>query len=98
VPEPVSPAIGSWVIQVGSFNEPQAAQAALQRAASALPDGARSASAVVDEVQMASRTFHRARIANLTQEQAVDGCRRLEKKKIYCSAIQVTAWNTPGAR
>jgi D-alanyl-D-alanine carboxypeptidase len=98
VPEPGSPAIGSWVIQVGSFNEPQAAQAALQRAASALPDGARSASAVVDEVQMASRTFHRARIANLTQEQAVDGCRRLEKKKIYCSAIQVTAWNTPGAR
>ena len=97
-PEPGSPAIGSWVIQVGSFNEPQAAQAALQRASSALPDGARSATAVVDEVQMASRTFHRARITNLTQEQAVEGCKRLEKKKIYCSAIQVTAWNTPGAR
>ena len=30
--------------------------------------------------------------------QAVDGCKRLEKKKIYCSAIQVTAWNTPSAR
>ena len=98
VAEPGSPAIGSWVIQVGSFNEPQAAQAALQRASSALPDGARSASAVVDEVQMASRTFHRARITNLTKDQAVDGCKRLEKKKIYCSAIQVTAWNTPGAR
>jgi D-alanyl-D-alanine carboxypeptidase len=92
------PAIGSWVIQVGSFSEPQAAQAALQRASAALPDVARSVPAVVDEVQMASRTFHRARITNLSQEQAIDGCKRLEKKKIYCSAIQVTAWNTPGAR
>ena len=39
-----------------------------------------------------------ARLANLSQAEAVDGCKRLEKKKIYCSAIQVTAWNTPNAR
>jgi hypothetical protein len=55
-------------------------------------------STAVDEVQMANKTFHRARLTNLSQGQAVDGCKRLEKKKIYCSAIQVTAWNTPGAR
>jgi hypothetical protein len=47
---------------------------------------------------MANKTFHRARLTNLSQAQAVDGCKRLEKKKIYCSAIQVTAWNTPNAR
>lgn len=91
------PALGSWVIQVGSFSEPQAAQAALERATAALPD-ARSASAIVDEVQMANRVFHRARLINLSQEQAVEGCKRLEKRKVYCSALQVTAWNTPGAR
>lgn len=90
--------IGSWVIQVGSFSDQRAAQLALERASAALPDTARSASAMVDEVQMASRTFHRARLANLTQEQAIDGCKRLEKRKIYCSALQVTAWNTQGAR
>ena len=94
---PDTPALGSWVIQVGSFSEPQAAQAAVERAAAALPN-ARSASAIVDEVQMANRTFHRARLINLSQEQATEGCKRLEKRKIYCSALQVTAWNTPGAR
>lgn len=94
---PNGPSIGSWVIQVGSFNDAQAAQLALERASSALAD-MRSLTATVDEVQMASKTFHRARLTNLSQTQAVDGCKRLEKKKIYCAAIQVTAWNTPNAR
>ena len=92
-----TPALGSWVIQVGSFSDPQAAQAALERATAALPD-ARSASAIVDEVQMANRVFHRARLINLSQDQAIEGCKRLEKRKVYCAALQVTAWNTPGAR
>jgi D-alanyl-D-alanine carboxypeptidase len=97
--EPENPSLGSWVIQVGSFNEPQAAQLALERATAALPGAMRSnASAAVDEIQMASKVFHRARLTNLSQEQAVDGCKRLEKQKIYCSPLQVTAWNTPGAR
>jgi D-alanyl-D-alanine carboxypeptidase len=91
--------IGSWVIQVGSFSDSQGAQLALERASSALPDSMRgAAAATVDEVQMANKSFHRARLTNLSQGQAVDGCKQLEKRKIYCSAIQVTAWNTPGAR
>ncbi len=96
---PENPSLGSWVIQVGSFNEPQAAQLALERATSALPSAMRSnASAAIDEIQMATKVFHRARLTNLSQEQAVDGCKRLEKQKIYCSPLQITAWNTPGAR
>jgi D-alanyl-D-alanine carboxypeptidase len=96
---PSGPSIGSWVIQVGSFSDSEAAQLAVGRASSALPDSVRStASATIDEVQMANKTFHRARLTNLSQAQAVDGCKQLEKRKIYCSAIQVTAWNTPGAR
>ena len=95
---PGGPSIGSWVIQVGSFSDPQAAQLALERAASTLADMSFGHATAVDEVQMANKTFHRARLTNLSQGQAVDGCKRLEKKKIYCSAIQVTAWNTPGAR
>lgn len=91
-------AVGSWVIQVGSFGDAQSAQLALERASSALPDTMRTGFATVDEVQMANKTFHRARLTNLSQTQALDGCKRLEKRKIYCSAIQVTVWNTPGAR
>jgi D-alanyl-D-alanine carboxypeptidase len=103
VPAPAAAApgglsIGSWVIQVGSFSDSQGAQLALERASSALPDSMRAAAAAtVDEVQMANKSFHRARFTNLSQGQAVDGCKQLEKRKIYCSAIQVTAWNTPGA-
>lgn len=102
VPAPIEPdglAVGSWVIQVGSFAEPQSAQLALERASAALPNTMRStAAATVDEVQMASKVFHRARLTNLSQEQAIDGCKRLEKQKIYCAPLQITAWNTPGAR
>ena len=57
-----------------------------------------TAAATVDEVQLANKVFHRARLTNLSQEQAIDGCRRLEKQKIYCAPLQVTSWNTPGAR
>ncbi len=95
---PGGPSIGSWVIQVGSFSDSQGAQLALERASATLPDSMRAAAAAtIDEVQMANKTFHRARLTNLSQGQAVDGCKQLEKRKIYCSAIQVTAWNTPGA-
>lgn len=97
--EDSTPALGSWVIQVGSFTDAHSAQLALERAASALPVAIRSHSAIaLDEVQMAQKTFHRARVTNLSQEEAIDGCKRLEQRKIYCSALQVTAWNTPGAR
>ena len=97
--DPGQPPLGSWVIQVGSFSDSRSAQLALDRATTALPETARSHSAItVDEVQMAQKTFHRARLINLTQEEAVLGCRKLEQRKIYCSALQVTAWNTPGAR
>jgi D-alanyl-D-alanine carboxypeptidase len=98
-PASTGPSIGSWVIQVGSFADSQAAQLALGRASSVLSENQRlTSSATIDEVQMANKTFHRARITNLSQADAVDGCKRLEKKKIYCSALQVTAWNTPNAR
>ncbi len=97
--DPGMPSIGSWVIQVGSFVDSRSANLALERASSALPAPVRSHGAItVDEVQMAQKTFHRARVINLTQDEAIEGCRKLEQRKIYCSAIQVTAWNTPGAR
>jgi D-alanyl-D-alanine carboxypeptidase len=88
-----------WVIQVGSFSDSRAAQSALERATGALPDAIRAHSAVtVDEVQLAQKTLHRARLINLSQDEAVDGCKKLSQRKIYCSAIQVTAWNAQGSR
>src|SRR5260221_665634 len=96
---PEAPGTGSWVIQVGSFGDSRAAQQALERASAALPPELRAHSAAsVDEVQAAQRTFHRARLINLTQDEAVDGCRRLTQRKIYCSAMQGGAWTTSATR
>jgi len=80
------------VIQVGSFSDSRSAQAALERATGALPEAIRSHGAVtVDEVQVSERTLHRARLINLSQQEAVDGCKRLSQYKINCAAIHVTA-------
>ncbi len=85
---------GGWVIQVGSFGDARAAQAALERASSALPESIRShGAATIDEVKRAQKTVHRARFTNLTQDEATDGCKRLSQRKIYCSAIQIAAWS-----
>jgi D-alanyl-D-alanine carboxypeptidase len=92
------PTVGSWVIQVGSFSDSHSAELALQRATAALPRLVRAhGTTTIDEVQLAQKTFHRARLTNLSQSEAIEGCKRLERQKIYCSALQVTAWNTPGA-
>ncbi|MBS0523375.1 MAG: D-alanyl-D-alanine carboxypeptidase [Proteobacteria bacterium] len=86
---------GSWVIQVGSFANSKAAQAALERATASLPASIRSHGAVsVDEVQVSDKTLHRARLTNLSQQEAIDGCKKLSQHKIYCSALQVGAWAT----
>jgi D-alanyl-D-alanine carboxypeptidase len=96
-PRFVNPAIstsiaGGWVIQVGSFSDSRAAQAALERATGALPETIRSHGAItVDEVQVSDKTLHRARLINLSQQEAIDGCKRLGLHKITCSALQVTA-------
>jgi len=83
---------GSWVIQVGSFSDSRAAQVALERATGALPETIRSHGAVtVDEVQVSDMTLHRARLINLSQQEAVDGCKRLSQHKIQCSALQLSA-------
>lgn len=92
-PAPAAAARGGWVIQVGSFNDPRTAQTALERASGALPEPARSnGAATVDEVRVAKKTMHRARLTNLSQEEATDGCKRLSQRKIPCSAIQVADW------
>jgi D-alanyl-D-alanine carboxypeptidase len=94
-----APSAPVWVIQVGSFSDSHAAQAALERASGLLPDAIRAhGAATVDEVQVSHKTVHRARLTNLSHEEAVDGCKRLTQQKIHCSAIQVTAWNAQATR
>lgn len=97
-PGPAPAQLGGWVIQIGSFNDSRTAEVALERASGSLPSLAGKAAPTIDEIQLAGKSFHRARLANLSQDEALDGCKRLEQRKIFCAALQVTAWNTAGAR
>src|SRR5205085_492126 len=73
VPAATPPSAPGWVIQVGSFSDSRAAQAALERASGVLPEMIRAhGAAAVDEVQVSQKTVHRARLTNLSQEEAVD--------------------------
>jgi len=93
-PAPAAAAHGGWVIQLGSFGDSRAAQAALERASSALPAPIRShGAATVDEVRLAKKAVHRARLTNLSQEEATDGCKRLSQRKISCTAVQIGSWS-----
>jgi D-alanyl-D-alanine carboxypeptidase len=99
MPVPTAAGHGGWVIQLGSFGDSRTAQAALERANGALPDSTRSrGAATIDEVRLAKKTVHRARLTNLSQEEATDGCKRLSQRKIFCSAIQVSAWSASATR
>jgi hypothetical protein len=46
----------------------------------------------IDEVQVSDKTLHRARLTNLSQQEAVDGCKKLSARKIRCSALEGDAW------
>src|SRR6185312_7913429 len=86
---------GSWVIQVGSFANSKAAQAALERATASLPASIRShGAASLDEVQASDKRLHRSRLTNLSQQEAIDGCKKLSQHKIYCAALQVSSSTT----
>ena len=45
-------------------------------------------------MQVSDKAMHRARLTNLSQQEAVDGCKKLSLHKIYCSAMQVSAWTS----
>jgi len=91
---PAPAARGGWAIQVGSFGDSRTAQAVLERATGALPNAIRShGAATVEEVRVSKKTVHRARLTNLSQEEATDGCKRLSQRKISCTAVQVGSWS-----
>jgi D-alanyl-D-alanine carboxypeptidase len=90
-----SPVAAGWVIQVGSFASIKAARVALERAAAALPAAIRARGTVsIDEIQASDKIMHRARLANLSQQEATEGCRKLSQRKIYCQALQPGLWTT----
>ena len=81
----VSPS--GWAIQVGAFSRTQDAEAAANHAIELAPaDLSRSTVMISDEAD--SHASHRARLGNLTQEQAENACRKLSALHEECLVFQ----------
>ena len=87
----VRPAYKGWGIQVGAFDQKQAAYTAVAQAMRvARPELSHSRTAVSDApgTQIGS-IIYRARLANLTKEQAHGACDVLQQRKASCFVFQV---------
>jgi len=80
-----------WAIQVGAFNDQNSARNALNLAMTYLPE-LTTASAGVAPIDNRGRTLYRARITGVSEQQANNGCRKLEANNIIaCQVLRIEA-------
>lgn len=70
---------GLWSVQIGAYTSRVATDEALRSAASRLPSHFENASPIVVPLQTAQGVLFRARLANLTENQATQACRHFEE-------------------
>jgi D-alanyl-D-alanine carboxypeptidase len=88
-PAPVpGPPPGHWAIQVGAFANLATAQAAAEKARSAVPDLLRTATTVLPATApFGGKPAFRARLSGLSQVAAVDACSRLSSRGVACMTV-----------
>jgi D-alanyl-D-alanine carboxypeptidase len=86
-------AAAEWSIQVGAFNQREAARKAAEAAArAAAPHVAEAEIRILGPASNArSAAAHRARLTGLTQSQARAACRALDAKEIDCMIVGPSA-------
>ena len=85
-PEPTG-----WAIQVGAYDSPSNARAALGMAELTAVQMLVNGQAVVMSVQLAGRTEYRARVINLPREDALNACSRLASGPTGCIVLSPDA-------
>jgi D-alanyl-D-alanine carboxypeptidase len=78
-----------YAIQVGVFNEPNAAKAALAKIAGKVRSSLGGAIAYVEYSQQGNNVLHRARLKNLSYENANSVCQQLKRMQHDCFVIKV---------
>ncbi|MBC6441472.1 MAG: D-alanyl-D-alanine carboxypeptidase [Rhodospirillales bacterium] len=81
-----------WALQVGAFSQFENAYRALDNAETylgAIIGG--SASTVVTAAESGGSTLYRARIVNLTEVQAREGCRALYQRDLPCAVVKYSS-------
>ncbi len=79
---------GGWAIQVGAYANLSKAQAAAEKARSALPDLLRTAYVVLPPTTpLGTQVAFRARLAGLSALSAIDACARLGSRGVSCMTV-----------
>ena len=88
-PRPTVTVPSRWAIQVGAFNDQNSARNAVNLALTYLPELS-SAAVGVAPVENRGRTLYRARIVGVSEQQANNGCRKLEANNVIaCQVVRV---------
>lgn len=80
---PPTPSAG-WMVQVGAFNRIDAARKAAEQAARAAPGQLADAGIEISSLDKRKSKVHRARLVGLSEKDAREACRILEKRKQDC--------------
>ncbi|WP_245701523.1 D-alanyl-D-alanine carboxypeptidase family protein [Franzmannia pantelleriensis] len=78
---------GSWAIQVGAYQDFDKARASASRAADYLSADQALSRVAVTEVESSDRTFFRARLVDLQENQARETCHRLAQSGMDCQVV-----------
>ncbi len=81
-----APAADRWGIQLGAFRAPTGAEKAA-RVAEGLSVAKGKPMQIVDPGKTAKTRFYRARLLDLTPQQAQSACAQLHRKKLECSVV-----------
>jgi D-alanyl-D-alanine carboxypeptidase len=75
---------GGWMVQVGAFNRIDAARKAAESAARNAPGPLADAGIEISSLDKKKNKVHRARLVGLSEKDAREACRILEKRKQDC--------------
>jgi D-alanyl-D-alanine carboxypeptidase len=75
---------GGWMVQVGAFNRIDAARKAAESAARAAPGPLADAGIEISSLDRKKSKVHRARLVGLSEKEAKEACRILERRKQDC--------------
>lgn len=78
-----------WGIQIGAFHDERQAKDAVKRAYSMAQEDLRDAYITISSQQVESKTIHRARLGNLSRDEANAVCRKLIAHQASCFAVPI---------
>ncbi len=89
LPSSASGAGKDWGIQVGAFNNEQQAKEAVKKAFTLAHDNLRDAYITISEQKTSNQTVHRARLGNLSRDEAAAACAKLKAQQSSCFALPI---------